>query len=271
MCWVVKCMLACFICVWMPFCTCSLFCGGRKGCDIWSMFQEKQLSTSPSRRMQVGLLPCFGHFIPLHRARLILQEEEGEEAGSRSWAGRCRIRGLTDSGTCMTWWGCTPKRCQEAIKRVARSTLQSLLFAVLGMQAFWRRQVGACMEASSTFYDRNSLQGEAVIFSQGMWNRFPWSCVLPSQGLSWKGLWYICVLMLLICGKGMDWKLRSFMCTAPASCRTIYFSSQACHHVVLQEYQTFQSTVMELLAKHGFQKEGFMLLFYHLCYCMWNL
>lgn len=91
----------------MPFCTCSLFCGGRKGCEIWSMFQEKQLSTSPSRRTQVGLLPCFGHFIPLHRARLILQEEEGEEAGSRSRAGRCRIRGLTDSGTCMTWWGCT--------------------------------------------------------------------------------------------------------------------------------------------------------------------
>lgn len=47
---------------------------------------------------------------------------------------------------------------------------------------FWKRQVWARMGASSTFYDRSSLRGEAVIFSQGVLNQFRWSSVCCSRG-----------------------------------------------------------------------------------------
>lgn len=70
--------LVCLICMCVNtvLYMCLLCCGGRKGCEIWSVFQEKQLAPSPSRQNQAGLLPCFGHLATLCRVRPVLWEEE---------------------------------------------------------------------------------------------------------------------------------------------------------------------------------------------------
>lgn len=86
--------LVCLICMCVNtiLYTCSLRCGGRKGCEIWSLFQEEQLAPSPSGQNQAGLLPCFGHLATLCRVRPVQQEEE---------AGICRVKRPLIAGTRM--------------------------------------------------------------------------------------------------------------------------------------------------------------------------
>lgn len=205
---------------------CLLCCGGRKGCEIWRVFQEKQLAPSPSRQNQAGLLPCFGHLATLCRVRPVLWEEEAG-GGIKDLQGEETTNASTRVVVSLCSWT-DAKHSQEA----TRSAPCSLLLAVLGVQTFWKRQVGACMEASSTFYDRNSLWGEAVIFSQGVWNQFHWSSMLLSQGLSWKGLWRTCVWCSWFAGRACAASLEP-LGTVSAICRATYFSPRA---VPIQNY-----------------------------------
>lgn len=148
-------------------------------------------------------------------------EASATGGGSRDLQGEEATNCWHQNGSVLCAWA-DAKHSQEATRRA----LCSQLLAVLGVQTFWKRQVGACMEASSTFYDWNSLWGEAVIFSQGVWNQFHWYSVLLSQSLSWKGLWRTCVWCSWFAGRACTASLQP-LGTVSAICRATYFSPRA--------------------------------------------
>lgn len=85
------------------------------------------------------------------------------------------------------------------------------------------------MGASSTFYDRCSLLGEAVIFSQGVWNQFCWSSArrgggaeaCGDRGCDRRASWCSST-----CGEGTDTELAA-CADSPGHCRNTHSSRRA--------------------------------------------
>lgn len=179
--------------------TCSLRCGGRKGCEIWSLFQEEQLAPSPSGQNQAGLLPCFGHLATLCRVRPVQQEEE---------AGICRVRGPLmlapewQCPLCMSWCQAQPGSHQEGslqpapccagcanVLKEAGWGLHGSLFYLLWLEQLVRRSCHffpGCVEPVSLV--QRAAEPKPIM----------------------KGtVTYLCVV-LLICRKGVHCKLAAF-------------------------------------------------------------
>lgn len=213
----------------------SHICGGKKGCEIWSTFQEKQLAPFTSRQCKAGPLPRFlDTFVPVCRARPTLQEEEGEGAGgSSSPKGRAtaqqgghRVGHRRGDVPTRHSVGLRAEPSRRATQRAARSSLELLPCragcagilkeAGLGVHGslFYLFMIGAACKEKLSFFPRacrTSFAGPARCRAK----------VYRERGHDASACW---------CSRfaGRVWMGSSeAVCTVLAICRNIYFSQRA--------------------------------------------
>lgn len=207
---------------------------GEKRCEIWSMFQKKTVGSFYLRAMQVWLLAMLWTLC----SRL---QSEANAPGEGGWEGWRKEHGRQLQHKEAAEFGTGPRPAGAAHQAEPQSSQEcssKLLPCCAGCAGILKEARLGMHESLFHILWSVQLARRSCHFFPGCVEPV-WlvQCVLQwrSRGLSWKGLWQNCLLVLLIFGKGTDMELGA-RADCPGHLQKHLFFSE-CHHAVLQGYQ----------------------------------